>query len=208
MIRIRLYYIPLSTREYSDLEGIEHMSLFKTSIKWIGIVIGAGLLLMTAAYGLMRMNDGPVEFYPWFTISIGGPFRSGEIADAPASWDFLSEREEIEIQTLSPTTSRTVWVPVVEGQLYIVSGYMNSTIGRLWKQWPAYLEEDNRILIRDEGKIYEQCLYRMLEDPQRIVPVLAELGRKYGGGSGEPIPGSEIAVTSGSIWMFEVLDCG
>lgn len=183
------------------------MSYVKAITKWAGIFIGSILLLVAAGYGVMRMNDGPVEFYPWFTISIGGPFRSGELTAAPQNWEFLIEREEIEIQTLNPTTSRTVWVPIVDGQLYIVSGYMNSTIGRLWKQWPAYMEEDNRILIRDEGKIYEQCLQRVLDDPQKVVPVLAELGRKYFGGSGESVPGSEIAVTSGSIWMFEVTDC-
>ncbi|MDA1291679.1 MAG: hypothetical protein O3C37_12555 [Proteobacteria bacterium] len=183
------------------------MFTVKTLSKWAGIVLGSILLLLAVAYGAMRMNDGPVEFYPWFTISIGGPFRSGELTEAPESWEFLREREEIEIQTLKPTTSRTVWVPVVDGELFIVSGYMNSPIGKLWKQWPAYMEEDNRILIRDDGKIYEQCLQRVLNDPQKVVPVLAELARKYFGGSGEQISGSEIAVTSGSIWMFEVTDC-
>ena len=183
------------------------MSLIKTIIKWIGLASAVILVLIAAAYGVMRMNDGPVEFYPWFTISIGGPFRSGELTAAPESWEFLREREEIEIQTLNPTTSRTVWVPTVDDKLYIVSGYMNSSIGKLWKQWPAYMEEDNRILIRDEGKIYEQCLYRILDDAEKAVPVLAELGRKYFGGSGEQVPGSEVAVTSGSIWMFEVSDC-
>lgn len=183
------------------------MSLAKRVLKWIGIVVAASVLLVAVAYGAMRINDGPVEFYPWFTISIGGPFRSGELTAAPESWEFLREREEIEIQTLNPTTSRTVWVPIVDGKLFIVSGYMNSPIGRLWKQWPAYMEEDNRILIRDEGKIYERCLQRVLDDPQKAVAVLAELTRKYFGGSGELVPGSEIAVTSGSIWMFEVTGC-
>ncbi len=183
------------------------MSYIKVVFKWAGILLGLILLLGAVAYGIMRMNDGPVEFYPWFTISIGGPFRSGELTAAPESWEFLREREEIEIQTLKPTTSRTVWVPIVGGELFIVSGYMNSPIGRLWKQWPAYMEEDNRILIRDEGKIYEQCLQRVLDDPLKAVPVLAELGRKYFGGTGELVPGSEIAVTSGSIWMFEVTAC-
>jgi len=183
------------------------MSLIKTISKWLGLACAVVLVLAAAAYGVMRMNDGPVEFYPWFTISIGGPFRSGELTAAPESWEFLREREEIEIQTLNPTTSRTVWVPTVDDKLFIVSGYMNSSIGKLWKQWPAYMEEDNRILIRDEGKIYEQCLYRILDDAEKAVPVLAELGRKYFGGSGEQVPGSEVAVTSGSIWMFEVGDC-
>ncbi|MEX0965328.1 MAG: hypothetical protein WDZ52_14955 [Pseudohongiellaceae bacterium] len=183
------------------------MPLVKTFLKWMGIALVVCFVLVAGAYGVMRMHDGPVEFYPWFTISIGGPFRSGEITAAPASWAFLRDREEIEIQTLNPTTSRTVWVPVVGDQLYIVSGYMNSTIGKLWKQWPAYLEQDNRILIRDSGKIYEQCLERILEDAGKAVPVLAELSRKYFGGSGELVSGSEVAVTSGAIWMFEVVDC-
>ena len=183
------------------------MPLIKRILKWIAIAACASVLLAVASYGWMRVHDGPVEFYPWFTISIGGPFRSGELTPAPESWAFLRDREEIEIQTLNPNTSRTVWVPVVDGQLYIVSGYMNSAIGRLWKQWPAYLEQDNRILIRDSGKIYEQCLDRILDDAGKAVPVLAELTRKYFGGSGQSIPGSEIAVTSGSIWMFEVVDC-
>lgn len=183
------------------------MTIFKKILKWLGIGLLSSILLVAVAYGAMRLNDGAVEFYPWFTISIGGPFRSGDLTEVPESWEFLKEREEIEIQTITPTTSRIVWVPVVDGELYIVSGYMNSRIGKLWKQWPAYLEEDNRMLIRDEGKIYEQCLYRVLDDAEKAVPVIAEIGRKYFGGSGELVPGSEIAVTSGSMWMFEVADC-
>lgn len=184
------------------------MSRSKQILKGLGVVVAALVLFVAAAYGWMRTHDGAVEFYPWFTISIGGPFRSGEVSDTPASWAFLRDREEIEIQTLDPTTSRTVWVPVVDDQLYIVSGYMNSTIGKIWKQWPAYLEQDNRVRIRDMGKIYDQCLDRVMDDAEKIRPVLAELGRKYGGGSGEIVPGSELAVTSGAIWMFEVVDCG
>lgn len=183
------------------------MQILKKISKWLGIALAACLLLAAASYGWMRVQDGPVEFYPWFTISIGGPFRTGEPSPAPESWAFLREREEIEIQTLDPTTSRTVWVPVVDEQLYIVSGYMNSTLGKLWKQWPAYLEQDNRILIRDQGKIYAQCLERIMDDAEKIVPVMAEIGRKYAGGSGELNPGSVVAVSSGSIWMFEVVDC-
>lgn len=173
--------------------------------KWLGVLFVSVLLLLGAGYGYLRIQDGPVEFFPWFTISIGGPFRSGELAASPANWDFISERLEIEFQTLNPSTSRTVWVPVVDGKLFIVSGYMNSTIGRLWKQWPAYMEEDNRVLIRIDGKIYGQRLNRITAGDY-IAPVMAQITRKYFGGSGAPVPGSEIAVTSGSVWMFEVVD--
>lgn len=179
--------------------------MIKTIGKWLGILFLSVLALLGAGYGFLRIQDGPVEFFPWFTISIGGPFRFGELAASPASWDFISERLEIEFQTLNPSTSRTVWVPVVDGKLFIVSGYMNSAIGRLWKQWPAYMQEDNRVLIRIDDNIYEQRLNRITEGDY-IAPVMAQIGRKYFGGSGQPVPGSEIAVTSGSVWMFEVVD--
>lgn len=179
--------------------------LFKRITKWIGISLGVLLLILAGGYGAMRLNDGPVEFYPWFTISIGGPFRSGEITETPDDWDFISEREEIEIQTFNPNTSRTVWVPVIDGKLYIVSGYMNSTVGRLWKQWPSYLEEDNRILIRVDDKIYEQRLERITGGPI-AAQVMSEIGRKYFGGPAQTNPAAGQGVTSGSVWLFEVVE--
>jgi hypothetical protein len=30
----------------------------------------------------------------------------------------------------------------------MVSGYMNTTVGRLWKQWPAQAERDGRAVVR------------------------------------------------------------
>ncbi len=179
--------------------------MMKRIAKWFGIVIVGIFVLIGVSYGAMRMSDGPVEFWPWFTISIGGPFRSGELTASPSNWDFIKEREEIEIQTLNPTTSRTVWVPVIDGKLYIVSGYMNSGIGRLWKQWPTYMEEDNRILIRIDGNIYEQRLNRITEGPI-TAEVMSEIGRKYFGGPAGVNPQAGIGVTSGSVWLFEVVD--
>ncbi len=164
------------------------------------LVLALGLFLVT-----LRYNDGPVEFWPWFTISIGGPFRSGEVAPSPQSWDFLKDREEIEIQTLQPATSRTVWVPVVDDRLYIVSGYMNSTLGRFWKQWPTYLEQDNRIRIRADGRIYEQRLERITEGPI-TAQVMSEVARKYMGAPATVNPAAGEGVRNGSVWMFEVVD--
>ena len=68
----------------------------------------------------MRFHDGPLE------IISGGPFKTGEISATPMNWDFIKDRQEIEFQTLNPTTSRTVWLGVVEGRLFLVSGYMNT----------------------------------------------------------------------------------
>ena len=178
--------------------------LFKI-LKWIGIAFLSLLVFSGIAYGAMRLNDGPVEFIPWFTISIGGPFRSGEITSSPDNWDFIRDREEFEIQTFNPDTSRTLWVPVVDGKLYIVSGYMNSSIGKLWKQWPARMEQDNRVLIRVDDSIYQQRLNR-IEGGPIAAAVMSEIVRKYFGGPDEVNPAAEAAVTSGSTWLFEVVD--
>ncbi len=179
--------------------------MLKKIAKWIGFIFGGIALVIVLAYGGMRLSDGPVEFFPWFTISIGGPFRSGEVTASPVSWDFIKQRQLIDFQTLNPTTSRTVWVPVIDGKLYIVSGYMNSTIGRLWKQWPTYMDEDNRVLIRIDDKIYAQRLNRITEGPI-AASVMSEVARKYFGGPAEVNPAAGAGVTSGSVWLFEVVD--
>ena len=179
--------------------------MLKKVAKWTGIVFGAIVLFTGVAYGAMRISDGPVEFFPWFTISIGGPFRSGDIVASPENWEFLKDTEEMEIQTLSPNTSRTLWVPVIDGKLYIVSGYMGSTIGRLWKQWPTYMEEDNRILIRIDDNIYEQRLNRITEGPI-AAEVMSEIARKYFGAPAQVNPAAGLAVSSESVWLFEVVD--
>ncbi len=180
-------------------------SLLMRVSTWIVVATLCVFLFTGIAYAAMRFNDGPVEFWPWFTISIGGPFRSGEIEPSPADWTFIRDREEIEIQTLNPPTSRTVWVPVVDGRLYIVSGYMSSTLGRLWKQWPTYLEQDNRILIRVDDRIYQQRLRRITSGPITD-QVMSEVIRKYAGGPDQVIEGAGQGVTSGSVWLFEVVD--
>ncbi|MCI5107584.1 MAG: hypothetical protein MRY76_12780 [Pseudomonadales bacterium] len=173
--------------------------------KWLGLALSAVLLLSSFAYASMRIHDGPVEFFPWFTISIGGPFRSGEPAPSPADWEFIAEREEIDIQTRLPSTSRTVWVPVIDGKLYIVSGYMNSTLGQIWKQWPGYMERDNRVRIRIDGKIYDQRLERITEGPITAA-VMSEVVRKYANGPDTVNPAAGAAVSNGSVWLFEVVD--
>ncbi len=142
----------------------------------------------------MRFHDGPLE------IISGGPFRSGELSGTPASWDFLKERQQIEFQTLDPKTSRTVWLGVVDGRLFLVSGYMNTGYGGIWKQWPHYLEDDDRIILRVDGKLYPQRLERIMGG--EIVPsVLSEFDRKYAVGSAS----DDAPITSGDTWMFEVV---
>ena len=161
------------------------------------IVLGV-LLAVTATVAAVligaRFADGPLE------IIAGGPFTSGELQlETPDDWSFVSDVQTIEFQSLEPPRSRTVWVLTHEGRLFIPCGYMDTTWGRIWKQWPIEADRDGRIITRIDGKLYNQNLVRLREGPM-LAPLLAQLSRKYMGG--QPIPVE--AVTSGSLWLFEL----
>ena len=98
--------------------------------------LGFGLLTVLTAIALflfgMRFSDAPIAIFA------GGQFSSGLLENAPDDWNYLKERNVIEFQTLSPARSRTVWLAVHETRLFLVSGYMNTGFGALWKQWPHY----------------------------------------------------------------------
>jgi hypothetical protein len=164
--------------------------------KWLAN--GPAVIVLSVAAFLFAMgyHDGPLE------IISGGAFKTGELSAAPSDWHALKDRETIEFQTLDPISSRTVWVATYEGRVFIVSGYMNQWYAAIWKQWPHYLEDDNRIIVRIDGKLYEQKLERVMTGPA-VVPVLNELSRKYLGGAQVT---SASQVTDGDTWMYEIVD--
>lgn len=169
--------------------------MLKNILKWLGLVVGLAALAIGLFLFSMRYTDGPIA------ILTGGPFASGDPATSPVDWNFLQGRDTIEFQTLEPARSRTVWLAVHQGRLFIVSGYMNTGYGRIWKQWPHYLEDDDRIIVRIDGQLYEQRLHRITSGPD-IIPVLQILVDKYGGGA---VVDSDASVTNGDTWMFEVV---
>lgn len=162
-------------------------------LKWLGIIVGIIVLAIAAFLFGMRFHDGPIE------IISGGPFQTGTPAETPDDWRFITERDTIEFQTLSPETSRTVWLAVHDGRLFIISGYMNTNYGKIWKHWPHHIAEDDRVILRIDGKLYEQRLQRVTEGPE-VLPVMKEFGRKYG---------FEVDTTEqirrGDAWLYEVL---
>ncbi|MDH5737084.1 MAG: hypothetical protein OEZ23_02185 [Gammaproteobacteria bacterium] len=164
----------------------------KTLLKWLGISIAALILALALFFFGMRFHDGP-----WDMIT-GGPFTTGESSAPPADWSFLKEDKLTEFQTLTPQTSRTVWLGVHQGRLFLVSGYMNSTMGKIWKQWPHYMAEDNRIILRHGGKLYELQLQRQMEG-DHLQGVLDEFGRKYG------LAGTTELIRNQDVWLYEAL---
>lgn len=161
------------------------------------VLLGLVIVIAVGVTGLMvvaRMSDGPLA------IVAGGPFTSGQVYEgAEPSWEELIDAATVEFQSLDPTRSRTTWIVVHDGRLFIPCGYMTTTWGRIWKQWPVEAERDGRVILRANGKLYNRNLVRIKSGPE-IQPILAELGRKYGDGS--PFPPE--AVSSDYLWIFEM----
>lgn len=174
------------------------MSFIGKLIKWLLYLVV--LIGVVAAVGLfaMRFADGPAE------IIAGGPFKTGELHQgAEPDWGFLKDRQEVEFQLLEPARSRTTWIVEHEGRIYIPSGYMNTTVGKIWKQWPHEALKDSRAILRVDGKLYERRLVRLQEGEQLPV-ILSELGRKYVGGSEGMVEGGLAQIREGNLWIFEL----
>ena len=160
-------------------------------LRWLARAIGLVVLLLVMLVFGARFGDGPIAIIP------GGPLEAGElVTGAEPDWTFARDIPEMEFQLVEPPQSRTIWLQVHDKKLYVVSGYMNSTIGRLWKKWPAQALRDGRAVIRIDGKRYERQLVRILDDRPLLEAIAAEVNRKYGA------PLSAEMAASGDAWFF------
>jgi hypothetical protein len=161
-------------------------------IRWLGIIVATLVVAIGAVFVFARFHDGPLG------MIAGGPLVHGELVNGPEpDWRFAHDVNTVEFQLLSPVRSRTTWILEHDGKIYIPCGYMESTIGRLWKHWPVEAERDGRAILRIDGKRYPRQLVR-IQDGELIGPLTQELSRKYS------VPATPDAVKSGSLWLFEV----
>lgn len=161
-------------------------------IRWLGIVVVAAIVAIGALLVAARFSDGPLG------IIAGGPLVAGELVTGPEpDWTFVRDVPTVELQLLSPPRSRTTWILEVGGKIYVPCGYMDSTVGRLWKHWPVEAEHDGQAILRVDGKRYPRQLVRIQQGPL-LEPVTAELKRKYGAQA------TSMTVESGSLWLFEL----
>ena len=139
-----------------------------------------------------RGGDGPKYVFS------GGPLESGEIHQgAEPNWEFVKDVSTLEMQLVEPPLSRRVWVAEYDGKLYVWSGYMGTTVGRLWKKWPVQAERNNLAVIRVDGVRYERQLNRIKSG--EILDGLSQIIRaKY------PSQMSREAVEAGEVWVFEL----
>ena len=169
----------------------------KTFAKCVAYLFGLIVVLVLGTLVLARFADGPLE------IIAGGPFETGEVAIDEPDWNFAKDYSTVEFQLLDPEASRTTWIAVHDGRVFIPSGYMTTWWGKIWKQWPLQAEQDGRAILRVDGRLYDRQLVRVMDGPE-VEPVMAELGRKYAGGAAFP----REVFDSGYLWIFELLPRG
>ena len=139
-----------------------------------------------------RFADGPNRVFS------GGPLVSGALHAGPdPDWAFLDEIATIELQLLDPPRSRRIWATDYAGKLYVWSGYMGTTVGRLWKRWPVDAERDGRAILRIDGTRYERQLVR-ISSGNILDGITSAITSKY------PSRTTRAAVEAGDVWVFEV----
>jgi hypothetical protein len=160
-------------------------------LKWLAGALGALVVLFAVLIIVARFGDGPTAILP------GGPLVSGDLVTGPEpDWSFARDIPEMEFQLVEPPQSRTIWLQVYDKKLYVVSGYMNSMVGKIWKKWPAQALVDGRAVIRIDGKRYERQLVRIMDDRPVLEGIAAEVNRKYGA------PLNADMAASGDAWFF------
>lgn len=162
-----------------------------TGLKWFIALVATIFIAIAALFFAIRYHDGPME------IISGGPFKTGTLVTDVNDWSFLEEHQTIEMQTMIPPRSRTMWIIVSNNRPFIVSGYMKTAVGKVWKQWPRTIEEDDRAIIRVEGNLYEFTLERIQDGPI-VDPVIERFNEKYGMGY------TRETIESGANWLFEL----
>ena len=167
------------------------MPIVKNTIIVVLCLILIPVTAVSTAAVKQRLSDGSN-----FVFS-GGPLVEGELYSGPEpDWSFVDDIPLIELQLINPPTTRTIWTAENEGKLYVWSGYMGTTVGRMWKQWPLQAEADGRAIVRINGVRYERNLRRIQSGPD-LEGITAAITNKY------PSQTTAASVESGSVWLFE-----
>jgi hypothetical protein len=160
-------------------------------LRWIAI----GLVLLIVAIALVfvgaRFADGPLGMIP------GGELRSGElVAESQVDWTFATDEPTLELQLVNPVRSRTVWIVVHQGQLYIPCSLSFPP----FKTWHREALDDGRSVLRLGDRRYERQLVRVTDEA--LIAELAPLAaKKYELGGGGPVDPSR-------GWFFHVVPRG
>ena len=158
----------------------------------LGILLLIPMVAFVTLAARHRGADGPSVLFN------GGELIAGELHSGPEpDWSFTRSVGTIELQLTESMTSRLIWIVESEGKAYVVSGYMNSFLGRLWKHWAVQADRDGRAVLRIGDTRYPRQLIR-IEQGAELDGVAAELTRKYNS------PTTRAAIEAGNTWVFQL----
>jgi len=179
------------------------VKILKIVLQAFGFVV----LIGAVAIGTLRIQrssaDGATVVFP------GGEMVAGELHTGPEpDWSFTDDIFTIELQLNDPMSTRTIFIMESEGKIYVVSGYMKSFLGRIWKEWAFDADEGNgEGVLRVNNVRYPRQLVRIKEGDV-LDGVAAKQLAKY---SGVPTPVSAAAIATaraniedGESWIFEL----
>ena len=155
-------------------------------VRVLRVLIWLVLVLVAAGAGVAlaaRFHDGPIALFP------GGPLRSGDLVEDPnVDWSFAAPIREMELE--SDGRSRTTWLLVDGGQLYVPASVKFPP----FKNWHLRALQDPRATVRIGGKRYRLEL-QPLRDPEQRRKLLEIAAKKY------PVPP---ATGPDDIWLFRL----
>jgi len=180
----------------------------KRDIKKIVLqILGVLILIPALAMATMRIEnrnaDGPSILFP------GGEMTSGELHTGPEpDWSFINLIQLVELQLNDPMASRLIYILESEGRPFIISGYMTTWLGKLWKEWAFEADRgNNEGVLRINDIRYPRTLVRVTEGDV-LDGVAANLITKYGGAptaSPEAIAATRAGIEAGNSWVFELV---
>ena len=179
------------------------MKILKIALQMLGFVVLIGAVTIGTLRIQRSSGDGATVVFP------GGEMVAGELHTGPEpDWSFTDDIFTIELQLNDPMATRRIFIIEGEGKIYVVSGYMKSFLGKIWKEWAFDADAGN-----DEGVLrvnnvrYPRKLVR-IEEGDVLNGVAAKLLAKY---SGVPTPVSADAIATaradiedGNSWIFEL----
>lgn len=167
---------------------------------WVSRIALIALVLLALFFGLsflLSRADGPVFIFT------GGPFRSGEEVElTDLDWGSLDELHELEMEIVGSGNSLTLWFSVHEGLPYVACDL--DCVGGMLTRWPQQVDQDQRVVLRIEGKRANGQLVHVLHDTAEYSLARAGRSQKYAGDAGGRAA-AETAAHSTVVNVGEVL---
>lgn len=106
------------------------MKILKIALQMLGFVVLIGAVTIGTLRIQRSSGDGATVVFP------GGEMVAGELHTGPEpDWSFTDDIFTIELQLNDPMATRRIFIIESEGKIYVVSGYMKSFLGKIWKEW-------------------------------------------------------------------------